>query len=148
METKPLKEQYAGFTRGTRQWVIDTLKLSQDVTDTEIFDKLETVASLIKATNVKLELKEEIATLSIDKVLRDGMIESEDRDNWIKLATSDCETTLSIITQRHADKLETLELIKLSGHELYMTGKMERLAKTSPYHFEKKWKEHLNFRLS
>jgi hypothetical protein len=82
-----------------------------------------------------------------------------DRDKWVKLATADYETVEAMITnmkpyksieakladegKNSTDVLELEGLVKLSGEQLYMAGKLERLKELDKEQFKLKYKEAL-----
>jgi hypothetical protein len=48
---------------------------------------------------------------------------------------------MEVIQRRKYDKSELIELLKLSGRQLYMNGKLERLKELSEPHFKLKYSE-------
>lgn len=98
------------------------------------------------------------------EALVDGAVSAKklaagDREKYIKLAKADYDTTKELIdamkpyetmesklgaggSGNETDNIELQELTKLSGRELYMQGKLERLKKLSMPHFKVKYKEY------
>ena len=87
----------------------------------------------------------------IDSAIATGKLSATDRSKYIKLAISDYYSVKHLIDRLNPLEIELLssnveiqELIKLSGRELYMNGKIERLKVLSPYHFKLKYKEYFD----
>lgn len=149
------------------------LGLKETASESEVAEKLSNVLTLAGTgsaiTTENDRLKTELANLKLaaDKKkvedLVDGAITAlklaaGERDAYIKLATADYETTKSILDGKAAyasiegrlkpdaaaNQLEVTELMKLSGHELYLSGKLERLKEVSLDHFKLKYKEAFN----
>jgi len=110
-----------------------------------------TVANLKKAADEK-----KITDL-VDGAITAKKLAAGDRDKYIKLANADFDTTKELLDGMKAyesietklaagslgdvEKAELAELCKLSGHDLYLQGKLERLQKLSEPHFKSKYKE-------
>ncbi|SEW02012.1 hypothetical protein SAMN05428988_1321 [Chitinophaga sp. YR573] len=146
------------------------LGLKETATESEVAEKLASVLTLAgTGSNLVTEndsLKKQLSDLKLaaDKKkveeLVDGGITAKkliagERESYIKLATADFETTKSVIDgktpyasiesqldQKNNDNsVELPELLKLSGHELYLSGKLERLKDLSADHFKVKYKD-------
>ena len=113
--------------------------------------------------NENTALKTAAVTKKITDLV-DGAVDAKklaagQREVYIKLATADYDSTKTLIDAMlptetienklaaagltDTDKLELEGLIKLSGHELYMSGKLENLKKLSMPYFKMKYKEAL-----
>lgn len=86
-------------------------------------------------------LKYQLAGLMVDEAIRTGTLKKEDKEVYTRLAVSDFDTTKEVIYCTHSNSLELDELLKLSGYQLYMTGKLERLKELSEDYFKLKLKE-------
>lgn len=146
------------------------LGLPETATEADLSTKLTAVLDAsVKLTQMSAEnttLKGEIVKLKSDadkarnEALVDGGIAAKkfpagDRDKYMKLAAADFDTTKELIdamkpyesvetrlSQSTATNALELEgLLKLSGRELYLDGKLERLKELSPEHFKLKYKE-------
>jgi len=127
----------------------------------------EITAEVVKLKGDKVELEtklsnlEKAATQTKIESLVDGAITGKklaagDREKYIKLATADFETTKEVIEGMKAfesvesklavggdgGNLELAELMKLSGRELYMQGKFEKLKAISLESFKLKYKDY------
>jgi hypothetical protein len=105
-----------------------------------------------EATNKKI-------TDLVDGAITATKLMAGDRDKWVKLATADYETVEAMITnmkpyksieakladegKNSTDVLELEGLVKLSGEQLYMAGKLERLKELDKEQFKLKYKEAL-----
>ena len=137
-------------------------KLSALVEQTKLLrSEKNTLTANIEALNDRLkslqkEALQKPATDLIDKAIRERKLTAGDRQKYLKLALVEFDTVKTLIeampafesleTRLRAGKdsqsFELSELLKLSGRELYLQGKMERLKALSPYHFQQKWKEY------
>lgn len=125
-------------------------------------------AEIVKLKGDKLSLEEKLSQMEKDAAaekvasLVDGAITARklaatERDHWVKLASADYETTKKLIDGMKGfegveGKLsgvvtgegnpELQELLKLSGRDLYMQGKLQRLKELSEPHFKLKYKEY------
>lgn len=118
----------------------------------------------LDAANLKLNAQEtkdkekKVADL-VEGAIKEGKLLAGDKDRYMKLATADYETTEAVIKEMKphtslsnllntggsgnaADDAELMELLKLSGRDLYMQGKMPRLQALSVEHFKLKYKEY------
>lgn len=91
----------------------------------------------------------------VDAAIAEKKILAGEREEYIKLAAADFETTSALlgkmqpaksIQEQMQDKAqananEVSELMKLSGRELYLNGKLERLQAIAPEQFKLKYKE-------
>lgn len=92
----------------------------------------------------------------VDGAITATKLTAGDRETYLKLATADFETTKKVIDgmkpyesiegkltgdNTSANKLEVDELMKQTGRELYLSGKLERLKVLSIEHFKLKYKE-------
>ena len=154
------------------------LGLSETATDAEITAKLTAVmadsAKLAVLDTEVTKLKGDVSTLTTENQtlkaaaaekqvtdLVDGAINGKklaagDRENYIKLAKADYETTKALIDGMKAYEsvenrlsgggdsasAELQELVKLSGRELYMQGKFEKLKALSAEQYKLKYKEY------
>lgn len=135
---KPMHQTFSGLTIGARQILLSAFNQSNDCTDKELLTMLDGCFNLESEYNM---LKSERATLSIDGFISKGIVDPSQRETYIKLATNNYEITLEIITNQHSSTLELECLLMLSGDELYMTGKLERLKELSPAIFQEKHKQ-------
>lgn len=95
----------------------------------------------------------------VDGAINDKKLLEGDRERYTKLATADYDTTAALIGEMKAnsslesklsgagsgnaaDDAELLDLLKLSGRDLYMKGKLERLQALSVEHYKLKYKEY------
>lgn len=114
----------------------------------------------------KLAQKEAADKTKMETELVDGAITAKkilagDRDKYLKLAAADFETTKTLLDGLKSNptiesklsggntvissmltESELQELMKLSGRELYMSGKIERLKEISPEIYRLKFKEY------
>lgn len=146
------------------------LGLTETATDEQIAQKLTAVLSaaqpnMLLASENK-ELKDQLVALQtaqekakvetlVDGAIATGKLTAPDRQRYIKLATADYDTTAELIGNMKAYKspesllkevkedntLEADQLMKLSGRQLYMDGKLERLQAIHPEGFKLKYKE-------
>ncbi|MBX6361256.1 MAG: hypothetical protein IRZ03_14390 [Acidobacterium ailaaui] len=100
------------------------------------------------------QLQQRIEQL-VDGAIHAGKIAPGDREKFLKLANADFDTTKELIDsmkpfipidqllQNHSQvaQHELAELCKLTGRELYMTGKLERLKQLDEAAFRLKYKE-------
>lgn len=152
-----------------RKLLCAKLGLDENATDAQISEKLVADKNAIEAsallatenTNLKTEitrLKTEAETAKVeglvDAAITASKLTATDREKYIKLAKADFDTTKEVIdglkpyksieSQLSAggeNKAELDELVKLSGKELYVQGKLERLQALSPEQFKLKYKE-------
>jgi hypothetical protein len=156
------------------------LGLSETASDAEISNKLAAVLGeagkiteinaevvKLKADKVDLETKltqlektakeEKVASL-VDGAIAAKKLTAADRENYVKLATADFETTKKLIDAMKAyespesrlsgggassnESGELGELVKLSGRELYLQGKFEKLKQLSLPDFKVKYKDY------
>lgn len=132
--TKLNDEFPGGVTREIRPTLLKACNLRLDASDKEILECLDPIVENFK-------LKREIAKLSIDNAINAGLIEPDKRDSYIKLATVSLDVTMEVIKARKQNELELNNLLKLSGHQLYMDGKLERLKELSEHDFKLKYSE-------
>lgn len=152
-----------------RKLLCAKLGLNENATDAEISEKLVADKKAVDAStqlsaenaNLKTEitrLKTEAETSRVeglvDAAINANKLTAKDREKYIKLAKADFETTKEVIdglkpyksieAQLSAgteNKAELDALVKLSGNELYVQGKLERLQALSPEQFKLKYKE-------
>lgn len=156
-----------------RKLLCAKLGLDENATDAQISDAL-VAFKLAATNNTQLttenkNLKDEVIRLKAEQetakieALVDGAINATKltagvREKYIKLATADFATTKELIDEMQpyksieqrlngsdeTNKAELEGLLKLSGHQLYMEGKLERLRDISPEQFKLKYKEAFN----
>jgi hypothetical protein len=134
-------EQFSGIAEYLKPLLIRAGGLKLSASDKEIFAFLDSVIDANGLLKENYELRYQKAKLTIDKMMQSGMIEADEKDAWIKLATVSFDTTMEVIQRRKYDKSELIELLKLSGRQLYMNGKLERLKELSEPHFKLKYSE-------
>lgn len=149
------------------------LGLPETATEEQIFAKLSATNSApntqLAAENAdlkkKLEDMEKTATETkvnalVDGAIKDLKLAAGDKDAYVKLATADYETTKALIEKMKpyesvanklagdatnvAHKAELEGLLKLSGKELWQSGKLERLKDLDKDNFKHKYKEAFN----
>ena len=147
------------------------LGLTETATDAEIANKLAaTLADANKVTQLtadKAALEKRVSDLTenevavkaeslVDGAIAAGKLAAGERDRYIKLAKADYATTKEILDAAKPYKsLETIlgaagannavelgELLKLSGRDLYMDGKLGRLKELDPEAYKLKYKEY------
>jgi hypothetical protein len=142
---KPLKEQFTGIEAGFRQFLLSYYKLPESTSNSVLMDNLDDLFAkidLVDQHNKKqAALKYQLAGLMVDEAIRIGALKKEDKEVYTRLAVSDFDTTKEVIYGTHSNSLELDELLKLSGHQLYMSGKLERLKELSEDHFKLKLNE-------
>lgn len=146
------------------------LGLDESATEEQIKAKLQELKLAHTAAGSKDEelknLKDQVVSLKlandtqrneslVDKAILEGKIMKGEREDYLKLAAADFDTTSKLLGKIEAQKTiesqfqktaggnsaEVEELMKLSGRDLYMNGKLERLQQISPEHFKLKYKE-------
>jgi len=146
------------------------LGLDEKASDAEIQQKLSAVkADATKLTGVQDEvtkLRSKVVELNsaaetakheslVDGAITAKKLAAGDRDLYLKLSKADYESTKSLIDKMQPyesvenklgaggekDSAELAELVKLTGRELYLAGKLERLQKLSVDMFKLKYKE-------
>lgn len=137
-----LGEQFSGISEDVRQLLIKAGNLKLSASDSEIFSYLDDLFGTQKRLKEEnYQLRYEKAQIEIERLCHAGMIEVNEKDDWIKLATGSFDTTMNVIKKRGADKKELTELLKLNGYQLYINGRLERLKELSEYHFKLKYSE-------
>ena len=139
-----LTEIYTGVTPDLRKILLSSFNLGVETSNYVLLQKLDSICDKLNDRQVKSErelLLEERAVLSIQNAVNSGFIEESKKEPYIALAINNYETVMGIIYQNSLNKIELSELIKLSGRELYLSGKLERLKELSQYYFELKHKE-------
>lgn len=107
--------------------------------------------------NLKKEAQSKEVLSLVDGAIAANKLLPGDKEKFVKLATADFETTKELIdgmkpyksieSQMNAAEIddagkeELQTLLKLSGHELYLNGKLERVQELSEPHFKLKYKE-------
>lgn len=154
-----------------RKFLCALLGLPEDATEDKIKSRIGEIKLAAEAqTQSKAEiktLKDQIIALKTaadtlrNESLVDGAIAAKkilagERDDYLKLAVADYDTTAALLgkmqaqvsiqeqltKQAKSNDLEVQELMKLSGKELYMNGKLERLQEIgTPDQFKLKYKE-------
>lgn len=113
-----------------------------------------------KLAQLQKEASEKKVNDLVDGAITAGKLGADDKPEWVKLATENYETTAAVLAkmQGHtsieqqlaangdagANSVELQELLKLSGRDLYLQGKFERLKHLSVPHFKTKYKEYFN----
>ncbi len=98
------------------------------------------------------------ATTLVDTAIASNKIVAGDRDKYMRLAKADFETTQSLLEglkpymsiadqlrdgdAANADAVELASLVKMSGRELHLSGKFERLKQISLNDFKAKYKDY------
>ena len=114
-----------------------------------------------EVVKLKGEAETKLITDLVDGAILAGKLTAGDKIRYVKLATADYNTTKEVIDSLKAqasiesllsggnstevNKLELEALVKLSGKELYMNGKLDRLQVLSPEHFQLKYKDAFGF---
>jgi hypothetical protein len=141
-----------------------TQKLAEVLTanSTSVTELTKLKGDLLNASNelasLKLAAEEAKVNNLVDGAIAAKKLAAGDRERYVKLAKADFDTTKELIDSMQAfESLETrlsaggsgdangaelAELVKLSGRELYMGGKFERLKALSPEQFKLKYKEY------
>lgn len=142
---KPLRDQFTGIEPNFRRFLLSYYQLPDSTSNTVLFDNLNDLFDKIDLVNqVKNEteaLKYRLAALMVNEAHRSGALKQEDKEVYTRLAVADFDTTKEVIYATHSNSLELDELIKLSGYQLYMSGKLERLKELSEDYFKLKLKE-------
>jgi hypothetical protein len=139
---KPSREIYTGIEKSVRSLLIENFHLNVNASDNEIFDAWDNFNKMeLTSYNENLKLKSERAELSIGDFINKGMLDEKLRSEFIKLATDSYDLTIEIINNQYKTKLELQQLLKFTGHELYMSDKLERLKEISNDHFLLKYAE-------
>ena len=110
---------------------------------------------------LKGEAETKLITDLVEGAITAGKLTAGDKGRYTKLATADFETTKEVIgamkaqasiesllsggSSAEVNRLEVESLVKLSGNQLYMDGKLDRLQTLSPEHFKLKYKEAFGF---
>lgn len=134
-------------------------KLSAVLMANKNAETLKTENDTLKNEVIKLKADQDNAKI---ETLVQGAIDAKkliagDKERYVKLAKADFDTTKEIIDamkpydgmesrlkgggDSETNALELEQLLKLSGKELYMQGKLERLQALSEPHFKLKYKE-------
>lgn len=108
---------------------------------------------------LKKEATEKAITDLVDGAIAGKKLAVGEREDWIKIATADLATATKLIGNMKAytsiesklgaggatptDVLELAELVKLTGDQLYMAGKLARLQELDKEQFKLKYKEAL-----
>jgi hypothetical protein len=110
-----------------------------------------------KLSGLENEAKEAKVNNLVDGAIAAKKLTAADRDKYVKLAKADYETTKELIesmkgfdglqntlsgSSSDTNNVELQELVKLTGRELYMQGKFERLQQLSAAHYKVKYKEY------
>jgi len=114
------------------------LKLNKDACLQEV---IAVINGIMQPVNELEKLKLQRAELSIDELILKGIIDTENREHFIKLCTIDFDIAMGMINKSHLKKTELESLLKLSGNDLYMAGKFARLKELSHNDFLMKHKE-------
>jgi hypothetical protein len=146
------------------------LGLTETATDEQIAQKLTAVLNAAQPNMVlaseNKELKDQLVAMQtaqekakveslVDGAIAAGKLTAPDRPRYIKLATADYDTTSELIGNmkpyksfelmlkevKEDNALEADQLMKLSGRQLYLDGKLERLKEIHPEGFKLKYKE-------
>lgn len=125
--------------------------------------KVPDLETKLSAAQQKINAFEETANnAKAEKLVDDGIsakkLAAGDREKYIKLAKADFDTTKEVIdampvytsiesqlnahNNNDANKAELAELMKLSGRELYMQGKLPRLEQLSAEGYKTKYEEY------
>lgn len=112
-----------------------------------------------EVVRLKKEATEKSITDLVDGAIAGKKLMAGDREKFVKLATADFATTKEVLDgmkpyeslesklgangKTDIEKLELEGLMKLSGHDLYMEGKLERLKELSVESYKLKYKEAL-----
>lgn len=150
------------------------LGIDENSNETVISEKLSAAITAMTAHTQlaaeNIQLKDQVVLLKqaateklhadlVDGAVAEGKLAAGDKDKFMKLAAADFETTKSLIdgmkpyesiesrlsVASKDNKIEIEELVKLSGNQLYMDGKLDRLKAVSPEHFKLKYKEAFGF---
>lgn len=136
-----------------------TAKLKELKTAADAAGETSTKLSAAEAKVKELEDKERLSLVTglVDKAIGEKKLSAGDRDKYIKLATADYDTTEELIkgmtayssiennlsgTGSESNAAAVAELMKESGRNLYMSGKLETLRKLSFPDFKIKYKEY------
>lgn len=145
LKERYINGKYTGIEPFEKQWMINILKLNSNATDMEILSKADTLLSLNNDIEENIRLKNTLAKLAIDNAINNGFLDANDRESFIKLAAKEYDITIDVINQKHQKSLELQNLLKLSGRELYLEGKLQRLKQLSESHYQLKFEELSNF---
>lgn len=120
-------------------------------------EKAKTIVSETRVKELEDEKRLSLVSGLVDKAIADKKLAAGDREDYIKLATADydttekliqgmkahtsIETTLSAGGNTDANAAAVAELMKESGRNLYMSGKLETLRTLSFPDFKIKFKE-------
>jgi hypothetical protein len=112
-----------------------------------------------EVVRLKKEATEKSITDLVDGAIAGKKLLAGDRDKYVKLAAADFDTVKELIDgmkpymsiesklaaegKTDVEKMELEGLMKLSGHDLYMDGKLDRLKELSLDGFKLKYKEAL-----
>lgn len=134
-------------------------KLSVIITGNQQLQTLVTENTNLKNEVIALKAQADKAKVDalIDGARKENKIFEGEVEQYKKLAVADFETTKSIIdnmkpnvslekqmeagSKTETNKLAASELLKLSGADLYMQGKLEQLKELDPENFKLKYKE-------
>jgi hypothetical protein len=132
-----------------------TALLSQDAAKLALKQENDTLKAEI--VRLKAEAQAQKVADLVEGAIREGKLAAGEKDHYVKLATADYDTVSALLTAKPviksieqqlttgaanpAQKDELAELVKLSGTDLYMQGKLEALKAISEDHFKLKYKE-------
>ena len=119
----------------------NSFDLKNNFDNDELVDLLSRANEVTKLMIENCTLREQKAELKINKLVREGILPEKNKNLFIKLASVDYENTIAVIISKYSAQLELTELIKLSGEQLYMQGKFERIKELDVYTFKLKYKE-------
>jgi len=141
---------------------LNELKLAAQNAATGSHEVTQLKTDLLTAQQRLTELSTAAETKKVEELV-DGAIAGNkllagDRDNYLKLAKADYATTKILIDAMKphttiesrlaasgnlgGNDVELQELIKLSGRELYMNGKLDRLKAISQEYYKLKFKDY------
>ncbi len=136
---------YTGLTPDARAILLKAFNANQSTTDKELLLSFSNALTGQTDENQHFEgLKRERATLVVNKYAADALINPNEKELYIKLATSSFEQTVDILEGmkfNETNKNEIEALLTLSDDELYHSdGKLERLKALSPAEFKLRFK--------
>ena len=142
-EARPKKFEGFGFAVQNYEEASpsNSFDLKNNFDNDELVDPLSRANEVTKLMIENCTLREQKAELKINKLVREGILPEKNKNLFIKLASVDYENTIAVIISKYSAQLELTELIKLSGEQLYMQGKFERIKELDVYTFKLKYKE-------
>ena len=142
-EARPKKFEGFGFAVQNHEEASpsNSFDLKNNFDNDELVDLLSRANEVTKLMIENCTLREQKAELKINKLVREGILPEKNKNLFIKLASVDYENTIAVIISKYSAQLELTELIKLSGEQLYMQGKFERIKELDVYTFKLKYKE-------